>query len=85
MAYQTGYYEIEERKKVVLTEEAIKKFEEDVANGKNIDLDDYIGETKKNYNNTTSKFGLFLSQKIGEYAAAGIQNTFKFLDKMIQN
>ena len=84
ISYKTGYYEIGERKKVTLTEEKIKQFEEDIANGKNIDIKDYVGDTKKNYNNNTSRFGLFLSKKIGEYAEASIENTFKFLDKMFQ-
>lgn len=82
VAFETGYYEVEERKKVSLTEEKIKQFEEDVANGKQIDLQDYLGETKKDYNNPTSRLGLFLSDKIGEYAKDGIDNTFKFLNKI---
>ena len=85
MSYKTGYYEVEERKKVILTEEKIKQFEQDVANGKNIDINNYVTDIKKNYNNTTSKLGLFLSQKIGEYVESGIENTFKFLNKMVEN
>ena len=84
VAFETGYYEVEERKKMILTEEAIQKFEEDVASGKEIDIEDYLGETKKNYNNSTSRFGLFLSNKIGKYAKDTIDNTFKFLGKVLE-
>ena len=38
----TGYYEYEQHKKVILTEEKIKEFENDVKNGKNINIKDVI-------------------------------------------
>ena len=47
----TGYYDYKEHKKVILTSEQIKKFEEDVANGKNLDIEEYLTNTDKNYQN----------------------------------
>lgn len=80
----TGYFEYHQRQNVILTDEKIKQFEEDVKNGVNLDLESYLENTKKNYNNKTSKLGLFLSNKIGEYAKKGIEIAFKFLNDFIK-
>lgn len=80
----TGYYDFSEHKKVVLTNEQIKKFEEDVANGKNLNIEDYLSNTNKNYQNKTSKLGLKISENIGEYAKKGIETTFKVLNKLVE-
>ncbi|MEG0826152.1 MAG: hypothetical protein RR404_01645 [Bacilli bacterium] len=81
---ETGYFEYGQRRKVTLTEEKIKQFEDDVKNGKNIDLEEYLKETTKNYNNKTSKLGLFLSSKIGEYVRNGIETAFNTLNELIK-
>ena len=39
---KTGYYEYENKKQKELTEEEIKKFEEDVAKGKNVNINDEV-------------------------------------------
>ena len=38
----TGYYQYQNYKKTTLTLEQIKKFEEDVASGKEIDINEYL-------------------------------------------
>ena len=81
----TGYFEYYQRQNAILTEEKIKQFEEDIKNGINLDLESYLENTKKNYNNKTSELGLFLSDKIGEYAKNGIEITFKFLNDLIES
>lgn len=80
----TGYYDFAEHKKVVLTNEQIKKFEEDVANGKNLDIEDYLVNTDKNYQNKTSRLGLKISEGIGDYAKRGIEMTFKVLNNLVE-
>ena len=47
-----------------LTEEKIKQFEEDVKNGVNIDLENYIVTTDNISSNKVSKAGTYLSEKI---------------------
>lgn len=79
----TGYFEYHQRQNVVLTDEKIKQFEEDVKNGINLDLESYLESTKKNYNNKASGFGLFLSNKIEEYAKASIEVAFEFLSELL--
>lgn len=79
----TGYYEYELHKKVVLTEENIKKFEKDVAEGKNLSIESYLEKPNRNYQNKISSLGYNISSNIGRYVKDGIENTFKFLNRFI--
>ena len=85
LSQATGYYEYELHKKVVLTEEKIKQFEEDVADGKNISIENYLESTSKNYSNKASTTGYYLSSNIGKYVRIGIEETFKMLNKLIED
>lgn len=80
----TGYYDYKEHKKVILTNEQIKKFEEDVASGKNLDIEEYLVNTNKDYQTKMSKLGLKISEGIGEYATKGIESTFKILNNLVE-
>lgn len=79
----TGYYEYQNYKKAALTEEQIKQFEEDVANGKEIDLNKYLVVETKNYNNNLSKMASNLSDGISNIVKSGVENTFKFLSRLV--
>ena len=79
----TGYYEYQNHKKATLTEEQIKQFEIDVANGKEVDINQYLIEENKTYNNTLSKLTSKLSDGISSLVQAGVQNTFKFLSNLV--
>lgn len=48
-AGKTGYYEKKLRDNSILTEEQIKKFEEDLKNGKNVDISNYVINKNKDY------------------------------------
>ncbi len=50
-----GYYETKEERVKTLTEEQIKIFENDIKNGKKIDITDYVLEENKDYTNGLSK------------------------------
>lgn len=80
----TGYYEVANYKKRVMTEENIKKFEKDVKEGKNIDLKNYIKDDKKSYESKVSKFGNAMSNEIEKYVVGGLNNTFKFLNNIME-
>ncbi len=66
-----GYYEKLNNEKTYLTEEKIKQFEEDVAAGKEINVENYVVNLKKDYGNTISSFGLYTSKTFA--------NSFKWL------
>ena len=60
---KNGYITNEKRNRMYLTNEQIEKFEKDVDEGKNIDLEKYI-ENKKDYSNSFSKLGYNVSNGI---------------------
>lgn len=76
-----GYFAYSNYQRKVLTEESIKRFEEDVKEGNNIDVNDYVLKTK-DYSNNISKVSLKLSNKIGGFIRNGI---VYFFDKITSN
>lgn len=85
IAGQTGYYEYNARKKMTFTKEQIEKFEKDVKEGKNIDMEEYLKNTDKNYQNKISKATLSLSENISKITRKGINVIFSKLGNAIEN
>lgn len=54
IAEKTGYYESRTTKAKTLTEEQIKIFEEDIKNGKEIDVTEYTVDLNKDYSTDLS-------------------------------
>lgn len=84
MANVMGYYEYSNHKKMVFTEEAILKFEEDVKNGKNLDLANYLKNDTINYQNGISKVGLNISNGLGKIIKNSVESFFNTLNKLVQ-
>ena len=78
-----GYYEDLNNKKSTLTEEKIKQFEEDVKSGKEIKVENYVVDIKKDYDNKISSFGLFTSKGLAQGFKWAMNNLFKGFDKMV--
>ena len=85
IAGQTGYYEYNARKKMTFTKEQIEKFEKDVKEGKNIDMQEYLKNPDKNYQNKISKATLSLSENISKITRKGINVIFSKLGNAIEN
>ena len=79
----TGYYEYQNHKKATLTEEQIKKFESDLASGKEVDINQYLVVDNKTYNNKLSKLTSKLSDSISNVVQSGVESTFKFLSRLV--
>lgn len=79
----SGYYEYELNKKTSLTNDAILKFEQDIKDGKEIDIDNYIVEENKDYSNNFSNVGLKLSNKIKEIFSEGVKFIFNSIGDMV--
>lgn len=79
----SNYQEYENKKTNILTEEAIKRFEEDVSNGKKIIASNYLNQDK-DYNNKISSVGLKLSNFIEKTYKKTINKIFKKLSAMIE-
>lgn len=80
---EAGYYDYGKRKKVTFTQEQIAKFEEDVNQGKNVLIEDYLEDKTINYSNKASNLGYKVSEKIGEVTKTGINGFFKFVEKLV--
>ncbi len=80
---ESGYYDYKEYNKMIITEEAMKKFEDDVAAGKDITLDDYINTEYKDYSNNVSKLGLKTSETLENFVTKGIGSFFKIFSKLV--
>ena len=75
--YSTEYNE----EKATLTEMAIKEYEKDLKEGKEIDSKKYLVE-EKDYNNTISKIGRKISFTIEKSFAKGFHYLMKYLDHL---
>ncbi len=80
---ESGYYDYKEYNKMVMTEEAMKKFENDIAAGKDITLNDYLESDYKDYSNNVSKLGLKTSETLENFVTKGIGSFFKVLSKLV--
>lgn len=78
----TGYYEYTNYNKTTLTNEQIKKFEEDIKMGNNIDINDYVVK-KIDYQNKISKFNKEVSKTVNKVFKNFIQKTLDYLNKIV--
>ena len=83
-ASSNGYYEYQNKEKTELTKEKIKQFEEDIKNGKKVDINNYLTKETKNYDNKVTKLGNKLSD-IRDYGMMDtLEKTFNFFEKVIE-
>ncbi len=83
LSQSTGYFEYRNSKKVALTSKQIEKFEEDVKNGKNVDIEKYIDVNNKSYQNSISKAGLSISTTTEKLIQKLINGSFKVLGDLV--
>lgn len=82
IAGKSGYYASEVNQKVLLTDEAIDRFEEDVINGKVVDVNSYLLEDKKNYENDFTKAGDTFTEAVQSFMTDGLQGFWNFLKSL---
>lgn len=78
-----GYYEYRKSQQVTLTQEQIKQFEEDVKNGINVELENYLTSNTKNYQTPLSQLGLNLSNSIATAVRKGVDGFFGYINKLV--
>lgn len=79
----TGYYELKQHNRMVMTNENMKKFENDVKQGKDISIEDYIDTTKKDYSSRVGDIGNKTSSLIEKVMTKGIKTSFGMLGKLL--
>ena len=82
-ASESGYFDNIKSKQVVLTNEQISKFESDIKEGKEINVDDYYIDNKDEYNNKFNQLGVFLSSKIRNVVSGVLDKAFKALNDFL--
>lgn len=77
-----GYKNKRQENKTLYTEEMIRKFEKDVDNGKEIDINDYLNYEEVDYSNKSSELGEKFSNTVdfvSEKSLEWMSNLFTYL------
>ena len=82
LAYNSGYYEANISRKSKITEEKLQEFEQDVKDGKEIDIKNYVENDYVDYSSSLSKLGNKLSSSIDTFMDSGLSDFFEFLGKL---
>ena len=72
----SGFYEAKLSNKVALTDEAIKEFENDVIEGKTIDVNTYITNKNVDYSNKFTESGEKLSEDVTKIITEGFSGAW---------
>ena len=82
---ESGYYEYKLSNKKTLTEEQIEQFEQDVKEGKDIDINEYLVDNTVDYTNSLSRTTYKVSTKLNNVLKKGIETIFKFANKLVED
>lgn len=82
---ETGYYEYKAHTKRILTDEAIKEFEKDISEGKDVSVEQYAIVTYTDFSNPISNLGYKTSLAVENFMTKGIKNTFKVFSALFFN
>ncbi|MBP3920060.1 MAG: hypothetical protein J6D28_00675 [Bacilli bacterium] len=84
VAQNSGYYEYSARKKMTFTKEQIKRYEQDIKDGRAVDITSYLDNTDKNFQNKISSATLNISENISKYTRKGINFIFSYIGNAIE-
>ena len=82
---KTGYYEYNLQNKMVMTNEAMKQFEQDIKEGKDVRREDYLVSTEKDYTSTLTKGTNKVSIKVNSILKKGIEGVFKVIGSFVED
>ena len=80
---KSNYYEYSNHKKMIITNKQIEKFEKDINEGKNVNINDYIKEESKDYSNNLTKLGDFISNNMFDISSKVVKISYNFISKVI--
>ena len=81
---KSGYYEYNLQNKVIMTNEAMAKFEKDLADGKDVSKEDYVVSTTKDYTSTLTRTTNKVSIKVNQFLKSGIEGVFKIVGTFVE-
>ena len=82
---KTGYYEYNLQNKMIMTTEAMEKFEKDVSEGKDVRREDYLVSPDKDYSSSLTRGTNKVSMKVNNMLKKGIEGVFKVLSSFVEN
>ena len=82
---KTGYYEYNLQNKMIMTNEAMERFEKDVKEGKDVRREDYLVSTEKDYTSTLTKGTNKVSMKVNTLLKKGIEGMFRVLGSFVED
>ena len=80
----SGYYEYQLQQEIVLTNEQIKEFEEDIKNNQYIDLKDYSQKKQLDYTNKLTNFVYNISENSSNLTRKIMKKIFQKLGSMVE-
>ena len=84
ISFKSGYYEYNSRRKMTFTREQIERFEDDVSSGNYVDINDYLANTDKDYQNKISQATLNVSEMISKYTKKCINIIFSKISHIVE-
>lgn len=82
IALESGYYETHVEERGVVTKENMERFEKDVQNGVDIDVNDYVNAEVKDYSNTFSDTGVYLANGVESFMSGGMVKVLDVLKSL---
>lgn len=82
---EAGYFDHIKSRRVSLTTEQIAKFEQDLKDGKEIDINDYYINKDDEYNNKFSELGSTLSSKLRDLIKFVLNKIFQILNDFLNS
>ena len=83
VSHKYGYYDYRMYQRVTLTNEQIQRFEQDIRDGKEIDLQEYLVHITRNNKNRISRTGLNISNSISNVVKNSVEGIFDSLGRLI--
>lgn len=80
----TGYYEYNLQNKTIMTNEAISQFEKDLAEGKDVTMENYVVSTEKDYTSSLTRTTNKVSLKVNKILKEGIESVFKIVGTFVE-
>lgn len=81
---KTGYYEYNLQNKTIMTNEAMARFEKDVAEGKDVREEDYVVSTEKDYTSVLTDTTNKVSVKVNKFLKQGIEGIFRIVGTFVE-
>lgn len=81
---KTGYYEYNLQNKVIMTNEAMARFEKDVADGKDVTKEDYVVSTEKDYTSSLTRTTNRVSVRVNQFLKKGIEGVFRIVGTFVE-